>query len=174
MVGPLPDARGCIGCVNLGTRPSRTPVDRSITWATVAIGVTTLLLTLVHYDEKPSGLQLLAAGHARAVWGRPRWETQITGYHEAPIRPTLQFINDHVPADTTITLAFADENYIYPFFDRRLRRRIRFVNPADHSISRDTAWVVLELASQPQPRLPARDWKAVARSPGWVVYKRLK
>ena len=75
---------------------------RPIAWATVAIGVTTLLLTLVHYDEKPSGLQLLAAGHARAVWGRPRWETQITGYHEAPIRPTLQFINDHVPADTTI------------------------------------------------------------------------
>ena len=147
---------------------------RPLAWSTVAIGAITLLLTLVHYQEKPSGFRLLATGQPRGIWGRPRWDAQITDQNRLPMRTTVQFVDDHVPTNTVLALAIDNDVAIYPFFDSHLRRRIRFVNPADHSISADVRWVVRELASHSQPKLPPENWKTVSESPGWAVYQRLQ
>ena len=45
---------------------------RPIAWATTAAAVTTLMLALVHYDEKPSGVAVLGGPAPTSVWDMSR------------------------------------------------------------------------------------------------------
>ncbi len=98
---------------------------RVLAWSAVALGVTTALLTLVHYAEKPSGLQLLDRSATASVWTMERW--QVQSQHDPPLGPVFQFVDDHVPAHASIALALGVNDFGYPAFGPHVSRHVVLV-----------------------------------------------
>jgi len=108
---------------------------RPLAWSLVAIAGVTALLSLVHYAEKPSGARLFAAADEKSVWQMPRWEVQST--HDPPLAPLWRYLEEQVPARTTLALALGPNDFGFPAFGPHLARRIELV-PSGTS-GRDTA-----------------------------------
>jgi len=108
---------------------------RPLAWSLVAVAGVTAGLSLIHYAEKPSGVQLLAAADEKSVWKMPRWEVQST--HDPPLAPLWRYLDDQVPAHTTLALALGPNDFGFPPFGPHLERRIVLV--ASGSSDRDTA-----------------------------------
>ncbi len=74
---------------------------RAVAWAAAAVGALTLALTLVHFDEKPSGLRLLEGTGRRSVWTTPRWELQSTGAGHGEL---IRFADAHIPDGARVAI----------------------------------------------------------------------
>jgi hypothetical protein len=103
-------------------RISRRPY---LAWGVSVLASLTVFLTLVHYEEKPSGLRLLDRSSTGSVWTMARWEVQ--SQHVPALGPLLRFVEDSVPANASVALAFADNGFGYPFFGPHLDRRVVIV-----------------------------------------------
>ncbi len=149
---------------------------RAAAWAAVAVSAVTVGLTLVHYDEKPSGLQLLEASDARSVWSMPRWEVQgIVPALGTLIRRT----DEEIPAGSTIAVwpsPFPEEGgrgiqlLPFPLFGTDLERRIVYARDARSAESDGAEWLIL-----PDDRLThcSEGWRrAFAAPPRWIVFER--
>src|SRR5262249_25497363 len=126
--------------LRLSTRSARRALGpwfevRPLAWSLVAVAGVTAGLSLVHYAEKPSGVQLLAAADEKSVWKMPRWEVQST--HDPPLAPLWRYLDDQVPAHTTLALALGPNDFGFPPVGPHLERRIVLV--ASGSSDRDTA-----------------------------------
>jgi hypothetical protein len=94
-------------------------------WAASVLAALTLVLSLVHYEEKPSGVRLLDRSSVRSVWTMKRWEVQ--SQHVPALGPLLRFADKQIPAKATVALALADNGFGYPFFGPHLDRRVVIV-----------------------------------------------
>jgi Glycosyltransferase family 87 len=94
-------------------------------WGTAVLGAVTVALALVHYVEKPSGVRLLDRSDVSSVWTMKRW--QVQSQHVPALGPLLRFVDDLVPADASVALAFADNGFGYPFFGPHLDRHVLIV-----------------------------------------------
>jgi LPXTG-motif cell wall-anchored protein len=93
--------------------------------AASVLAALTMALSLVHYQEKPSGLRLLDRSSTGSVWTMKRWEVQ--SQHVPALGPLLHFAEEDVPAKASVALAFADNGFGYPFFGPHLDRHVVIV-----------------------------------------------
>ncbi|MGH3132137.1 MAG: hypothetical protein ACRDNY_00065 [Gaiellaceae bacterium] len=115
---------------------------------TAAIGSTTLLLVLANHALKPSGLADLTFTARESIWRMPRWDAQALAQ---PItRDAFRFVEERVPADAHIGIAFPGSDFIYPYFGRELRRHVTLISARGGAVPPDAAWLVL-------------GWRAVVR-----------
>jgi 4-amino-4-deoxy-L-arabinose transferase-like glycosyltransferase len=96
--------------------------------ALVGLAVISVVLTLVHYAEKPSGLRLFDRDPTASVWTMPRWEVQ--SQHDPPLASVLHFLDERVAAHASIALALSDNDFGYPAFGPRLSRDVKSFPPA--------------------------------------------
>ena len=117
---PLPHAgrraRGATWGLVLRVRP--------LAWAAAAIATVTVILSFVHYVEKPAGFAVLGGGDVRSVWNESRIE--ILAHSRAPGGAgPLQVLEDEAADGDTVALQIRQDDVSYPFFGADLDRRDR-------------------------------------------------
>jgi hypothetical protein len=139
---------------------------RPLAWAAAAIAATTLVLVLVHVEDRPAGFNVLGGAAPRSVWTTPR--SAFMGLY-APLNTVVE---QRVPRSSTIGLRLDDgaQEVSYPYFGPRLERRVVFVGKKGEGCDR-AEWLVV---SPENPLPPCRVcWaEAVARE-GWRLYRRV-
>ncbi len=137
---------------------------RAIAWAAAAVATLTLGLTLVHFDEKPSGLRLLEDTGRESVWRTPRWQLQTTGAGHGEL---IRFADGHIPDDARIAIwpsptpsgGVLATPPPFPFLGRHpsITRTVVYARSPEEAASRGAGWAILPVA--------------VARrcSPGWTT-----
>jgi hypothetical protein len=138
--------------------------SRTIAWATAVVATLTLGLTLVHFDEKPSGLRLLENAGRESVWTTPRWRLQITGPGHGDL---IRFADEHIPDEARIAIwpsptpsgGVLATPPPFPFLGRhpRITRTLVYARSPEQAASRGAGWAILPVAA------------ARACSPGWTT-----
>ena len=141
---------------------------RPVAWGIVAIGATSLLLSLANDAKRPSGLPLLAGHKPRSVWSTPRWTgVALRKDYDAPIR----YLDRHVPDSADVGLAITPSEPVYPFFGRGLERHVRFVYPQDRDAPKGVDWVFIR-PDHPSS-LCSQAWSlALKTADGWRIMHR--
>jgi 4-amino-4-deoxy-L-arabinose transferase-like glycosyltransferase len=137
-------------------------------WGATVLGAITLVLTLVHYVEKPSGLRLLDRSSAQSVWEMKRWEVQSR--HDPPLAPVLQFLDEQIPAHTSIALALSENDFGYPAFGPHLGRRVEVVPEGSNAHDVHTQWLLA--SSERAPQIDPSCWRPAFRSSEGDVFHR--
>lgn len=131
-----------------------------------SIAVVTLLLAFVHSIEKPAGVRLLDQGTATGVWGKPRVvvQTWLRGGGTAEV---VKFFAQEPPSGR-VGLRLEEDDWVYPYFGRRLDREVFFV-PVEANLD-GFDWLVLRAGRVEQP---GPEWSiALETEDGWRVYRR--
>jgi hypothetical protein len=114
---------------------------RPLAWAATGIAVVTAALVLVHYYEKPSGVNLLGGPAPTSVWDLSR--AQVMGVNLTPGEPAIMASLDRrAKPGQTIALAIGREDVSYPFFGGDLDRHVVFNSPATLRQVSHLDWVV--------------------------------
>jgi hypothetical protein len=137
-------------------------------WSAAALGLVTLVLTLDHYDEKPLGLRLLDRTHVTSVWSMARWQVQST--HDPPLGPVFQFLDEQIPAKSSIALALSVNDFGYPAFGPHLERHVAVVPFGSTAKSIQTQW--LYASQERTAEIDAACWELVFRSTEGDVFRR--
>jgi 4-amino-4-deoxy-L-arabinose transferase-like glycosyltransferase len=141
---------------------------RPIAWAAGAACVATLGLALVHYDEKPSGVNVLGGPAPRSVWDMSRSQVLARWFHPGE-ESAVQTIERQAGKGSIVALAIRREDVSYPYFGSRLDRRVVFVREHGEGLA-DAGWLVVGPGER--VTLDAR-WSRVATGGyGWRVYRR--
>ena len=143
---------------------------RALGWALSAIALVTLLLSFLHYREKPAGISLLDGTTGRSVWTAPRetvistWPPKLTD--EGLVRRNL---GGRMKDGETVALRIEDGDVSYPYFDAGLERRVVFVDDKG-GLDADVDWLVVApgLAVDICPS----GWRRETVG-GWRVYRRV-
>ena len=115
--------------------------SKGTAWATAALAGVTLVLSLVHYAEKPSGLRLLdRSAPSTSVWTMKRW--QVQSQHDPAIGPVFRFLDQDVPRRASIGLALGANDFGYPAFGPHLDRRVELVPFGSSTRELDAGWVL--------------------------------
>ena len=146
---------------------------RWLAWSAMTIAVLTAMLSFVHFDDRPAGIRLLASRTQASLWGAPRWEA--LGAHGRLGRDdprAFRALENLVPAKTVLAYAVGPDEYLYPAFDARLHRTVRFVS-AGARVPTDAAWVMVGPGGS---ALGCREsWRRVAvPAPGWRLSRRVR
>jgi hypothetical protein len=144
--------------------------SRSTAWATAALAGVTLILALVHYAEKPSGLRLLdRSAPSASVWTMARWEVQ--SQHDPAIGPVFRFLDHNVPRKSSIALALSANDFGYPAFGPHLDRRIQLVPFGSSASDLDAGWLMA--SRERAPEIDRSCWREAFRSDEATVFRRL-
>jgi hypothetical protein len=138
-------------------------------WAAAALATVTLVLSLVHYAEKPSGLRLFdRSATSASVWTMQRW--QVQSQHDPAIGPVFQFLDEDVPRSATIALALSANDFGYPVFGPNLDRRVELVPFGSNARAVVADWLVAshERVSEIDPSC----WREAFRSDEGSVFRR--
>ncbi len=137
--------------------------SNAVALAVAAVGSTALLLTLVGYEGKPSGLL-----SEPTIWGNPRWEaqTRLSGSTEV-----LRFVEESVPDDSRIGLSLIGDHHVHPYFGPRLTRHVSLVPSDGGAAPADANWLVL--APSTRVRRCEDAWQPEFVHEGWRVERRL-
>ena len=137
---------------------------RAVAVAFTAIAATTSLLTLDHYSEKPSGVDLIHETGRPSIWTLPReWAQSI----EPEIAKTIGYADDHVPDGAPIAVA---RKAPYPFAYAgypRFEHRIVYADTPEEASRKGVDWAVLLLSDA-----RSANWHVAFRSPPWGIYHR--
>ena len=142
---------------------------RALAWAGVALLTLTAALSLVHFAARPIGVSLLEPVEAEPLWRAERWRAQSAYAHPAQHDPAaFRFFGEELPPDATVAVSAAQDAYLYPIFDARGRRTVRFVG-ASGSVPPDAEWLLVgpRRATLQCPR--AR--RVLATPGGWRVLR---
>ncbi len=150
---------------------------RAVAWAAVAATTVTVGLTLVHYDEKPSGLRLFEDTGRASVWSLDRAEVQgiVPG-----LAGLIRAVDTHVPAGSTVAIypspfpetggARGIQLLPYPLFGPDLQRRLVYAPDLRRAELGGAAWAVLpdDTLTRCRP-----GWVVAFRvEPRWVAFRR--
>ena len=137
-------------------------------WGAAALGTVTIILALVHYIEKPSGIRLLDRSAVASVWTMKRWEVQ--SQHDPPLGPLLRFLDEQVPAKASVGLALGDNDFGYPAFGPHLERHVVIVPSGSTAHDIGAEWLVANAERAPEIDLSC--WDEVFRSSEGSVFRR--
>jgi hypothetical protein len=140
----------------------------TVAWAAVAVGATTVFLSLVNSLEKPAGIRLFSEREIGSIWKKNRWEAQ--SFQRPELTEVLRFLEERLPHDASIALALGEDDFAYPAFGADLARRVELV-PED---SRGQDLMVEWLLANPDRarQIDRACWQAVAETPrGWTVFQ---
>ncbi len=141
---------------------------RPIVWAAGAIAVVTLLLSVVHYEEKPLGFSVLGGSAPRSIWNESRLEAFAAS--AAPGGGAALAAIDRLarPGDR-LALAIRQDDVSYPYFGADLARKVVFLGK--QGVRNDMDWLVEAPGSDTVPC--ASGWTRVPLDePGWRLYRR--
>jgi hypothetical protein len=141
---------------------------RAAAWGAVALAATTMLLSLVHYVEKPSGLRLLDRSHSVSVWDLERWEIQ--SQHDPPLAPVLRYLDEDVPRRDSVALALGANSFGFPVFGPHLEREVQLVPFGSNARDMQSDWLLA--IPQREPEVDATCWRAVLRSERGTIFRR--
>ena len=143
--------------------------SKGTAWATAALASVTLVLSLVHYAEKPSGLRLLdRSAPSTSVWTMKRW--QVQSQHDPAIGPVFRFLDQDVPRRASIGLALGANDFGYPAFGPHLDRRVELVPFGSSARELDVGWL---LASQERTaEIDHSCWRESFQSDEATVFRR--
>jgi hypothetical protein len=139
---------------------------QALAWCAVALVAITVLLSLVHYVEKPSGLRLLDRARTVSVWEMSRW--QVQSQHDPPIGSVFRFLDDDVPRDASIALALG--SFGFPAFGPHLERRVPLVPLGSDARDIQAEW--LFAFPERALKIDSRCWHAAFRSERGTVFRR--
>jgi len=143
---------------------------RPVAWAATAVAVTALALVLVHYDEKPSGVNALGGPAPTSVWDMSR--AQVLGRFLHPgEREVVAALEQKARKGDTVALGIRREDASYPYFGSRLDRRVVFVS-ASNLRRAQARWIVTAPKQNDSllATLDAQDWTRVVDQRGWRLY----
>jgi hypothetical protein len=144
--------------------------SRGTAWATAALAGLTLLVSLVHYAEKPSGLRLLdRSAPSASVWTMARWEVQ--SQHDPAIGPVFRFLDHDVPPKSSIALALSANDFGYPAFGPNLDRRVQLVPFGSSARDLDASWLMA--SSERAQEIDRSCWREAFRSDEATVFRRM-
>ncbi len=144
-------------------------------WAAVTVGVTSLLLALVHYDEKPSGLRLFESTGRVSVWTTPRWVLQATGAgHGDLIREVERRVPSHDPIaiwpSPTPSGGVSGTVPPYPYFGAsRITRRVTLARTPEAAAADGARWAILP-RRRPGDCVPG--WRVAFEVADWQLLER--
>ena len=152
---------------------------RPLAWASTGIAVVALVLALVHYDEKPSGVNVLGGSAPRSVWDMSR--AQVLGKFLHPgEREVVAALERRAKKGDTVALAIRREDVSYPFFGERLDRRVLFVprpKPGSLLAPPRVEWLVTAPGWSLYPfSVPAGSrgpWAHIVDGHSWVLYRHI-
>lgn len=140
-------------------------------WAIAALAGVTLVLSLVHYAEKPSGLRLLdRSAPTASVWTMERW--QVQSQHDPAIGPIFRFLDHAVPRRSSIGLALGANDFGYPAFGPHLDRRVELVPFGSSARKLDTHWLLASLERVSE--IDASCWRLAFRSDEASIFRRVE
>ncbi len=143
---------------------------RPLAWAAATIATVTVILSFVHYVEKPAGFAVLGGGDVRSVWNESRIETLAHSRAPGGAGP-LQVVEDRAVDGDTVALQIRQDDVSYPFFGADLDRRVVFVEETG-GLDEEADWLVVA------PGLTANvcdeGWRSLpVAEPGWRLYERV-
>jgi hypothetical protein len=144
---------------------------RPLAWAAAALATVTVILSFVHYVEKPAGFAVLGGSDVGSVWNESRIETLAHSRAPGGAGP-LQVIEDQAVDGDTVALQIRQDDVSYPFFGADLDRRLVFVD-ATGGLGEEADWLVVA------PGLTANvcdeGWRSLrVDEPGWRLYERVE
>jgi hypothetical protein len=120
---------------------------RPIVWAVVTVALATTVLSLVNNASKPSGLRLIEPNPPASVWTMDRWEVQ--SIQRPGVRHMLRFVEERIPASSTVALALGQYDFGYPPFGPTLARRVELAaQGSDGRDVLDADWIVATSAGR--------------------------
>ena len=143
---------------------------RPLAWAASTIATVTVVLSFVHYVEKPAGFTVLGGDDVRSVWNESRIE--VLAHSRAPGGAgPLQVLEDEAADGDTVALQIRQDDVSYPFFGADLDRRVVFVEETG-GLDGEADWLVVA------PGLTAdvcdEGWRSrPVAEPGWRLYERV-
>ena len=142
---------------------------RPLAWSAVGLTAATLVILGAYFIPRPAGIALLPGN--RNPESSARWFVQAGsgGGDEAAFR----FLEERVPANASVALDLVRNTYIYPAWDSRLKRTVRFV-PETGVVPGDAKWLVVGPYKEVDTdRLADAGWKLELVSPRqWRIYGR--
>jgi hypothetical protein len=142
---------------------------RPLAWTACAVGITAMALALVHYDEKPSGVNILGGAAPTSVWDQSRAQVMSRFLHrgESTIVATL---DREAKKGQIVALAIRRNDVSYPFFGPNLDRRVVFLPTSPYRYD----WIVVApgLSIIPYPGTPPPPGsRLVVNENGWRLYR---
>jgi hypothetical protein len=126
---------------------------RAVAWAATAVASLTLVLTLVHFDEKPSGLRLLEPTERTSVWTTPRWVLQTTGAGHGDL---IRYADEHIPDGARIAIwpsptpsgGAVGTPPPFPFLGRHpaITRTLVYATSPRAAAADDAGWAILPIS----------------------------
>jgi hypothetical protein len=135
---------------------------RPLAWAACAVAVTAMALVLVHYDEKPSGVNILGGAAPTSVWDLSRAQVMSRFLHRGE-NTIVATLDREAKKGQTIALAIRRNDVSYPFFGAHLDRRVVFYSGAG---SRPD-WLVVAPGPEPRPI----GIRPIVNENGWRLYR---
>jgi hypothetical protein len=139
-----------------------------LAWSVVALAATTVALTLVHYEEKPSGVRLLDRHDVASAWSMRR--SQVQSLHDPSLEPVFAFLDDRVASTDSVALALGANDFGYPAFGSSLDRRVDLVPFGSPATEVGATWLYAnpERAVEIDPAC----WSTAFQSASGTVFRR--
>ena len=143
--------------------------------AVVAIGATTLALSLANHLGKPSGLgdlwaPVLPGLSTSTIWGAPRWDGETRLFSSGGGEASLyRYLDEHVPPDAKIALAVRGNDFIFPYFGPGISREVTLVRPLT-SVPADAEWLVMSPYTR-ATRCPTSWRREFSARPIWTHFR---
>jgi hypothetical protein len=145
---------------------------RALAWAAVAIAITTAVLAVVHYREKPAGFAVLGGQAHVSIWSRSRLEAFAGANARGGSGPLTILEQEAWPGDT-VALRIRQDDVSYPYFGADLDRRVVFVAGNGVGLSSEVEWLVVAPGLQVPTACPEA-WRSLPTGePGWRLYRRV-
>jgi hypothetical protein len=140
--------------------------SRTAAVAIVAVTATTLLLSLVNYEEKPAGVRLLRTPARESIWTMPaEWAQNL----QPELVPITRAIRERARPGETIALT--RDPLVRPFIYAgwpRLVHHLEYADSLAEAAEVGAAWAVL-----PDDVECEDGWQLEVRSPPWAVYRQV-
>lgn len=149
---------------------------RAAAGAAVAIGTTSIVLSLTNYAGKPSGLGAIwprgdpAPTSAATIWGADRVDAQTWLRPRGEEYSVLRYVEDNVPTTASLAVAPGENIFLSPYFGERLERHVQLV-PNGGRVPADAEWLVVPRGAR--VRRCEGSWRnALRTAAGWQIEHR--
>lgn len=143
---------------------------RAFRWAIPAIALVALLLSFLHYDQKPAGISVLDGRTGRSVWTESRQSILTALAPRSPEADIVRRLDSKARGGETIALRIHEDGVSYPFFDPALERRVVYVD-ANSGLDADVDWLVVD--GRLSVDICPAGWRRELESGGWRLYRRV-
>ena len=134
--------------------------------AIVAVAATTLVLTLLDFAERPSGVGLLEAPRHGSVWTLPRaWSQNI----KPELARVTSYVDGHARAGTTFAVTRDQTAYpaVYAGWPD-VEHRIVYADTLTEAEHGSAGWALLAASARCEP-----GWRLELSSPPWALWRRV-